>query len=541
MAFELKEFQDSTLDAEFVAYMIDGQAPENELFYNRLWNYFRNPIIPLCGVSAATMNENSRPYFLAQEMGLPARITGIIRNASGDAPTDLRRKEVVIENDIAWRISCMVDFLFGRPINIRSSAEEPTQAAEIEKIISTLFSANGGAAFFQELALFGAVYGFVDIALRIPADWPAEPISALRTFNPKTAGKNAAELHESPDAHSAAGRPGISLQNHSAQDTANVEDRSEQLNAALDWVRKITLETVEASRVLPVLAEDDYRTIRYWVQRYFKAIPRLATSRRGFMGLLGGRSKVQRPEMAEVVEIIGDNWWQRYEDRMLVAHGPNLLSRVPVVHLQNIASPGTYGGLSDVEPMIPLQDELNTRLSDRANRVTYQSFKMYLGKGIDDFLERPVGPGQMWATQNLNASIEEFGNDEGSPSEDIHIDQVRQAMDKVSGVAPLAAGLLSGKVGNLTSATALKVVLSGLISRTNRKRLTYGKAITDIIAMTLEWLDKTGVYRTTPQQRKVELHWPSPLPNDETQLLQDAKLKLELGVPAERVLAELGY
>ena len=293
--------------------------------------------------------------------------------------------------------------------------------------------------------------------------------------------------------------------------------------------------------MLPVLAEDDYRTVRYWAQRYFKAIPKLAASRRGFMGLLGGRGKTQRPEMVEVVEIIGAHWWQRYEDRVLIAQGPNLLGRVPVVHLQNIASPGTYGGLSDVEPLIPLQDELNTRLSDRANRVTYQSFKMYLGKGIDDFLERPVGPGQMWATQNLNASIEEFGNDEGSPSEDIHINQIRQAMDKVSGVAPLAAGLLSGKVGNLTSATALKVVLGSLISRTNRKRLTYGKAISDLIAMMLEWMDTTGVYRTTPAQRKVEIHWPSPLPNDESQMLQDAKLKLELGVPVDRVLAELGY
>ncbi len=39
--------------------------------------------------------------------------------------------------------------------------------------------------------------------------------------------------------------------------------------------------------------------------------------------------------------------------------------------------PLSYEGLSDVEPLIPLQDELNTRLSDRANRVTYQAFNMF--------------------------------------------------------------------------------------------------------------------------------------------------------------------
>ena len=42
-----------------------------------------------------------------------------------------------------------------------------------------------------------------------------------------------------------------------------------------------------------------------------------------------------------------------------------------------------FEGLSDVEPLISLQDELNTRLCDRANRVTMQSFRMWLGKGID--------------------------------------------------------------------------------------------------------------------------------------------------------------
>ena len=191
--------------------------------------------------------------------------------------------------------------------------------------------------------------------------------------------------------------------------------------------------------------------------------------------------------------------------------------------------------------MIPLQDELNTRLSDRAHRVTYQSFKMYLGKGIDDFLERPVGPGQMWATQNLQASIEEFGSDDGSPSEDIHIDQIRQAMDKVSGVTPLAAGLIRGEVGNLTSAAALRVVLSGLLAKTTRKRLTFGVGLQNIADLVLDWLDRSGVLKTQAIDRRIEVHWPSPLPSDEAEQLRNAQVKQQLGVPTDRILAELGY
>ena len=110
--------------------------------------------------------------------------------------------------------------------------------------------------------------------------------------------------------------------------------------------------------------------------------------------------------------------------------GINRLGRLPVVHIQNLAQPFFYEGLSDVEPLIPLQAELNTRLSDRANRVTFQSFKMYLGKGIDGFTDRPVGPGQMWSTDNPDAAIHEFGGDASTPSEDQHISEISEALDK---------------------------------------------------------------------------------------------------------------
>src|SRR5690606_35876952 len=46
---------------------------------------------------------------------------------------------------------------------------------------------------------------------------------------------------------------------------------------------------------------------------------------------------------------------------------------IPVAHIQNVPQPLRWAGQSDVEPLISLQDELNTRLSDRACRVTMQS------------------------------------------------------------------------------------------------------------------------------------------------------------------------
>ncbi len=523
MAFELNNFQDPDINAEYIAHLVDQQALRNESFHNRLWNYYRNPLVPATGVSAGSLNENSRPYFLAQEVGLPARITGVQRSGGGSEHlTDLRRKEVVIENDIGWRISTMVDFLFGGEINIRSKAADADLATAIEEVIAAMLGANGGTVLLQELGLYGAVFGFVDIALRIPADWPAIPALAQPAGTP---------VEETSNNRPSAGRPGTPDSAAGKLDIAR----------AVQLAKQLRLETIEAARVLPILDENDYRRTRYWIQRFYKHPSRMAAAKKPWLRFGGGRGGDGSPETVEVVEILGADWWQRYEDRLLVAEGPNALGRIPIVHVQNIASPGTYAGQSDVEPLIPLQDELNTRLSDRAHRVTYQSFKMYLGKGIDDFLERPVGPGQMWATQNLQASIEEFGSDDGSPSEDIHIEQVRQALDKMSGVTPLAAGLLRDKLGNLSSATALKITLSGLLSRTARKRLTFADGLQGIVELALDWLDRSGVLPTKPADRRIEIHWPNPLPTDETQRLHDAQIKQQLGVPADRILAELGY
>jgi hypothetical protein len=212
-----------------------------------------------------------------------------------------------------------------------------------------------------------------------------------------------------------------------------------------------------------------------------------------------------------------------------------------VVHIQNIAQPYYYEGLSDVEPLIPLQDELNTRLSDRANRITFQTFKMYLGKGIEGFEDRPISPGRMWYTDNPDAAIEEFGGDAATPSEDMHIAEIREAMDKASGVTPVVAGVLKNKLGNLTSAVALRLTFMGMLSKTGRKKFTYSEGLKKIAQMVLDILDKANIYKIGRADREIDIIFPSPLPENMMEKLKEAQIKKELGVPTEQLLRELGY
>jgi hypothetical protein len=326
------------------------------------------------------------------------------------------------------------------------------------------------------------------------------------------------------------------------QNFENITSLSHQKSSFEDVLEKaqsIGLELIEAPRALPVLDENDYKKIIYYVQHYCQKKNLVRRSGSFLTRLFGGGFDSR--QTVEVTEIVSSKAWQRYEDGQLVGEGYLPWGFLPVVHIQNLAQPFYYEGISDVEILIPLQDELNTRLSDRANRITFQTFKMYLGKGIEGFEDKPVSPGRMWCTDNLEATIEEFGGDSATPSEDAHIAEIREAMDKVSSVTPIVAGIIGSKVGNLTSAVALKLTLMGMLSKTERKKFTYGDGLKKICEMRLGILDWAGVYQTNRDDRVVDVVFPSPLPENTMERLQEAQIKKELGVPAEQVLRELGY
>ncbi len=483
----------ATLDDEMLNLMISQHRSQVRPALERLWAYYRNEL------DFDATNEH-RQYNAAQQVGLPDRLT---RSAEGN------RREVVIENDIAWRVHTLVDFMAGKPVRVQSLADDKALAALIDRVLAVVLEANGGVSFLQDAALMGSVYGFVDLMLR------ADRLPAITGET-----------------------------NHSALGDARHGRAPSKLPSprrALSYASRIVLETVEAPRAIPVLNENDYRALDGYMLHYTQPLNEIDHG--SFMSRLVDRRgrAVGRQKTADVTEHWTADRVRVYRDGALVDERPNVLGRIPVVHIQNLPQPFFYEGLSEVEPMIPLQDELNTRMSDRANRVTFQSFKMYLGKGIENFLDKPVGPGQMWTTQNLDASIEAFGGDGPNPSEDAHINEIRDAMDKVSTVTPIAAGLLRNKAGNLTSENALRIAMMGLLARTEKKRVTYGRGLAQLCELVLHAMDVAGVLKTSPEDRRVALHWPSPIPENTTQRLKEAQLKVELGVPREQVLAELGY
>lgn len=105
----------------------------------------------------------------------------------------------------------------------------------------------------------------------------------------------------------------------------------------------------------------------------------------------------------------------------------------------------------------------------------------------------------------------------------------------------MVAGILKSRLGNLTSAVALRLTLMGMLSKNERKRFTYGEGLKEICRKVLEMLDQAGAYKTRPADREVDIIFPSPLPENSMEKLKEAQIKKQLGVPTEQVLRELGY
>jgi len=494
MSYRLDVFSGVGLNEARLTLALDGRRARELPRLEKLWSYFRNPLEPV-GVGGAIGSTRRGWYRQAQETGLPDRVTGARRDPALDDRAGGRR-EVVIENDIAWRVQLMVDFLFGKPIRILSTSADERTRESIELAIEAVWEASGGIALLQDIATLGHVYGHVDLAVRIDED---------RLLRARTG------------------------------DVAAIAEA-------------IRIEPVDARRGFGFMDRDDYREL----DAYAICVERESTPRAGAQSerqrrLRGGRRAARRESAARdrvlSLELIGPGVRQVYEDGLLAEESRSVLlpETLPIVHVQNMSQPFVYTGLSEVESLIPLQDELNTRLSDRASRVTLQSFQMYLAKGIDGFDRAPVGPGALWQTDNPDASVQAFGGDAASPSESAHIEEIREAMDKVSAAPPIAGGVLRGRIGNLSSATALRVTLIGLLAKTDRKRVTYGRGIADASRIVLEALDAAGVLRTSAGDRGVRVAWSDPLPTEERDDIAAARAKVELGVESERVMSELGY
>ena len=286
------------VSAEELADRVDQLLTVDRQRYRRLWGYYRNSMRP-CGATGE--GGADRPYRQAQEWGLPSRITGVRYGAeilAGQPVEGVARKEVVIENDIGWRIDTMVDFLFGKPLVITSTAADPERRDQISELLRLIIARSGGVLLLQQLALLGSVYGFVDVLVKYQPcdddddDAPGTTCTTQDLGHPPacdgpgddpTPAGSAPRDGDDESRRGEAAAPGLDDSRTPAASTP-----SHGARALSRLARMVRLEIVEPARALPFLSSDDYRVVDAYAQCY--EAKRTSASRRAMRDQSRGAS-----------------------------------------------------------------------------------------------------------------------------------------------------------------------------------------------------------------------------------------------------------
>jgi hypothetical protein len=250
-------------------------------------------------------------------------------------------------------------------------------------------------------------------------------------------------------------------------------------------------------------------------------------------------------------EILTDDSIEQYINDELVDQYPNPIGRVPVVHIPNMTISSSPWGQSDIWDIIPLNRELNEKMTEISDIINYHAAPVTIIIGAKaSQLER--GPKKVWAGLPKDASVtnlESRGDMAGALQ---YIQFLKRVMHEITGVPETALGQFQ-PVSN-TSGVALSIQYQPLMNRYNMKRIHFTKGlekINEIIIRTaaifqpelliydpskaeapegdqLPQLDPSD-----PLTYKTQVHWPEPLPVDVLIKLNEAQAKMAMGLESK--------
>ena len=250
-------------------------------------------------------------------------------------------------------------------------------------------------------------------------------------------------------------------------------------------------------------------------------------------------------------EILTEETIEQYINDELIDQYPNPTGCIPIVHIPNMTISSSPWGQSDIWDIIPLNRELNEKMTEVSDIINYHAAPITIITGAKaSQLER--GPKKVWAGLPKDATVhnlESSGNMAGALE---YITFLKRTMHEITGVPETALGQFQ-PVSN-TSGVALSIQYQPLMNRFNMKRIHFTKGlekINEIIIRTaavfqpellmydpskgeppevdqLPQLDPAD-----PLTYKTQVHWPEPLPVDVLIKLNEAQAKMAMGLESK--------
>lgn len=190
-----------------------------------------------------------------------------------------------------------------------------------------------------------------------------------------------------------------------------------------------------------------------------------------------------------------------------VERRPNPYGFIPFVHIPNARPANEFWGVSDLRDVIPLNRELNERMSDMADVIRFHADPPVVFKGVMEHSNLAVGPGTVWdLPEGADVQLLEWRGQ--SPAVQEHVKRVMRAIHDVAETPKTAFG----DSGRLLSGVALETELQPLIQKTLRKRAWWNAGLRRRNRQILRIAEIVGLGSFAPYRSKVI--WPPLLPAD---------------------------
>jgi hypothetical protein len=238
--------------------------------------------------------------------------------------------------------------------------------------------------------------------------------------------------------------------------------------------------------------------------------------------------------MAEVVERWTPHELEVVVGRATTRRGGNPYGFIPFVHVPNLPLANEAWGQSDLVDVIPINREIDERVSDQADVIRFHADPPIVFRGVTDHAELAVGPGTVWdIPSDADVKLLEWQGQSVAVGE--HIERLYRTLYEVT-ETPRAA---FGDSGRVLSGVALETELRPIVQRTLRKRAWWTRALRRRSGMVLELARQFGNVRVTGSTRGIDDHrirvlWPPMLPQDDAADVENQVRLVAAGLRSHR-------
>lgn len=227
----------------------------------------------------------------------------------------------------------------------------------------------------------------------------------------------------------------------------------------------------------------------------------------------------------------------------------NPAKAVPIVEFANagqVSWPGEDDGAylaqrSELHPVIPIQDAINNLLRTALIAANFQGYRQRWGVGLqvdrDAETGKPLqpfesGPSHIWAVENPEAKLGEFGTTD--------IGNLMQGIDDLvrylAAVGQLPPHLLNSQADRL-SGESIRAAESSLVAKVRAKQAMFGGAWEEVMRVAGRLSDNAAL----AQAHGSETMWGDPETQTLAQLYDAALKAAQVGVPWQAIMEMLDY